>query len=119
MATATSDLSNIDIPAFPAVQAGRHPWFYFKDGTIVLKVDDPRVYPVNSVLDFATWQIQMTLFKVHRHFLTEYSPVFKDMWTIGSSTTNDGEGFSDDNPISLNGDDPEHFSCLFQLFYHK
>jgi len=54
MATATSDLSNIDIPAFPAVQAGRHPWFYFEDGTIVLKVDDPRVYPVNSVLDFAT-----------------------------------------------------------------
>jgi len=47
-------LPKTDVPAFPAVQEGRHPWFYFKDGTIVLKVNYPNVSLVTSVLDFAT-----------------------------------------------------------------
>ena len=34
-------------------------------------------------------------------------------------TSNDGEGASDDNPVLLNGDDPQDFSCLMQLFYHR
>ena len=65
------------------------------------------------------WQVQTVIFKVHRHFLTEYSPVFNAMWTVGSITSSDGEGSNDDNPISLGGDDPEDFDCLLQLFYHK
>ena len=52
--TKAPSLSNTNITTFPAVQAGRHPWFYFEDGTIVLKVDYPRSQFDHSVLDFAT-----------------------------------------------------------------
>ena len=45
-------LSNTSFTTIPAVQAGRHPWFYFEDGTIVLKVDYPRLQ-LDSGLDFA------------------------------------------------------------------
>jgi len=109
MTTGTSGLSatqltNADISTFDnltaahlaANQTFRHSSFYFEDETVVLK-------------------IQGVLFRIHRHFLTKYSPVFKDMWNLGSK---DGEGSSDDNPILLNGDDPQDFSCLLQLFYH-
>ena len=72
-----------------------------------------------QILTLQLWQIRTTLFKVHRHFLTEHSPVFKDMWTLGSLISHVGEGSTDDNPISLNGDDPGDFSCFLQLFYHK
>jgi len=43
-----------EIPTFPPVQAGRHPWFYFEDGNIVLKVDYPRLPLDGSNLYFAT-----------------------------------------------------------------
>jgi len=95
--------SGISTPAFdfiPAVATVRHPWLYFEDGNIVLSV-------------------QTVLFKVHRHFLTEYSPVFKNMWALASVGPKDGDGSNDDNPILLNGDNPEDFSSLLQLFYHR
>lgn len=47
----------VDTPTFdviPVVAAGRHPWFYFEDGNIVLKVGYPIVPPSISVTDFAT-----------------------------------------------------------------
>ena len=101
------------------VAASRHPSLYFEDGTIVLRVGYPRVSPSIPVTDYQCWQVQGVIFKVHRHFLTEYSPVFKDMRALGSIRSSNGEGSSDDNPVFLNGDDPEDFGCLLQLFYHK
>ena len=65
-----------------------------------------------SVTHLQRWQAQAVLFKVHRHFLAEYSPRLKDKCASG-------EGSSDDDPILLNDDDPGDFSCLLQLFYHK
>ena len=41
------------------------------------------------------------------------------MWALGSLASKDGEGSGDDNPILLNGDDPEEFGCLLQLFYNR
>ena len=38
----------------PTVAAGRHPQFYFEDGTIVLKVGYLRLSSSISVTDFAT-----------------------------------------------------------------
>jgi len=54
-ATVTPSPSNTDSTTFPAVQAGRHPWFYFEDGTIILKVNYSKLQHDNSVLDFATF----------------------------------------------------------------
>ena len=53
MATRTSGIPDTETTTFPTVQAGRHPWFYFEDGTIVLKVDYLRLQIDHSVLDFA------------------------------------------------------------------
>ena len=101
------------------VTAARHPWFYFEDGSIVLRVGYPRYRCLFQSVIMERRQIQTVIFKVHRHFLTEFSPVFKDMWALGSIRSGDGEGSNDDNPILLNGDDPEDFGCLLQLFYSK
>lgn len=54
MARVVSNLSDtpsveIPVPVLPAVEAGRHPWFYFEDGTIVLKVGHMRVPSALSV----------------------------------------------------------------------
>ena len=70
-------------------------------------------------LNLRPWQIQSVFFKIHRHFLTGYSPILENMWGSGSSTSNNGEGSSDDNPVVLHGDDPQDFSCLLQIFYPR
>ena len=44
MATVVVPATGTDTTTFPAVQAGRHPWFYFEDGTIVLKVNYSRLH---------------------------------------------------------------------------
>ena len=54
MPTEASSLSNTNLTTFPAVQEGRHPWFYFEDGNIVLKVDYLGSRLASSDLDFAT-----------------------------------------------------------------
>jgi len=55
IAVALSSTQPVNIPTFdviPTVAAGRHPWFYLEDGTIVLKVGYPRASPFISVTDF-------------------------------------------------------------------
>jgi hypothetical protein len=47
---------NMDIPSvdtLPAVAEGHHPWFYFEDGNIVLKVDCSSLSFAISVADVA------------------------------------------------------------------
>ena len=52
--TTTATGTPTGITTFPAVQAGRHPWFYFEDGTIILKVNYSKLQLDNSVHDFVT-----------------------------------------------------------------
>ena len=68
--TETPSLSNTNITTFPAVQSGRHPWFYFEDGNIILKVGHPRLQFDHSVLDFATL--------ADTNYLLQGSPTFSD-----------------------------------------
>jgi len=76
----------------------RHHVFYFDDGNLVLDV-------------------QGTLFRIHKYFLTRHSPVFENLFRMKSSSSN-LEGSSDKSPITLQGDDPVDFCRLFRLFYH-
>jgi len=89
-----------DEPSFDEVgdsrEPSRHHPFYFEDGTVVLRM-------------------QNTLFKIHQHFLTRHSPVFKDLFTLNNPSSD--EGMDDDHPIFLPGDDPVDFCRLLHVFY--
>jgi hypothetical protein len=61
--------------------------------------------------------MQNTLFKIHQHFLTRHSPVFKDLFTLNNPSPN--EEMDDGHPIFLPGDDPVGFCRLLQVFYHE
>ncbi|KAI0318231.1 hypothetical protein OF83DRAFT_1171305 [Amylostereum chailletii] len=52
------------------------------------------------------FQVEDRLFRVHRHFLSKHSPVFRDMFALPvppTSTAVYGEGDSDEHPIHLPG----------------
>jgi hypothetical protein len=64
-------------------------------------------------------QVENTLFKVHKAFLSQDSSAFVGMFSLPSSSTDDAqvEGTSDENPILLYGDTVEQFRALLFLLY--
>ncbi|KAI0290005.1 hypothetical protein BC826DRAFT_913885, partial [Russula brevipes] len=65
--------------------------------------------------------VEDCLFRVHRHFLVENSPLFSSMFSLPSSAPVDGnspvEGSDDENPIFLAGVTEVEFESLLQYFY--
>ncbi|KAL1658658.1 hypothetical protein GGF50DRAFT_66835, partial [Schizophyllum commune] len=59
--------------------------------------------------------VEDVLFSVHTYFLTEHSPVFRDMFLIGQG--GEGEGSSPNNPIVLEGVRAWDFDALLRIFY--
>ena len=94
--------------------SSRHHHFYFKDGTVILRVSGP-LWLLSLIQK--SHQVRNILFKIHRHFLTTYSPVFRDLFTLNSTSST--EGMNDRDPIVLDGDDPVDFCRLLYLWYPK
>ena len=65
------------------------------------------------------FQVEKTLFRVHRHFFTRESIVFHDMLSIPSGSETTIEGLSDDNPIVLAGVKRVHFEWMLWMFYNE
>lgn len=57
------------------------------------------------------------LFRVHRHFFTRESEVFRDMFSVPTGQDEVAEGLSDDSPILLEGVQSVDFQRLLWLFY--
>ncbi|KAI0314684.1 hypothetical protein OF83DRAFT_1063399, partial [Amylostereum chailletii] len=75
-------------------------------------------------------QVEDRLFRVHRHFLTTYSPVFALMFALPSAEDEGGasgspaaehapDGRSDDDPIFLPGVTVLEFESLLKVFYRS
>ncbi|PVF96587.1 hypothetical protein CPB86DRAFT_499836 [Serendipita vermifera] len=76
----------------------RHPEFYIPEGDIV-------------------FQVEKTLFRVHRYFLTKHSVVLRDMLEIPQGDTR-REG-TDQNPIVLPDDNAQAWSHLLACLYRS
>ncbi|KAA1474549.1 hypothetical protein DENSPDRAFT_335271 [Dentipellis sp. KUC8613] len=75
--------------------------------------------------ELIVFQVEDTLFRVHRSALEDHSPVFKDMFALGPTESNPGgkedesseEGKSDDKPIILAGVTTFEFETLLDEIY--
>ncbi|KAL0952849.1 hypothetical protein HGRIS_007074 [Hohenbuehelia grisea] len=75
----------------------RHPSYYLEDGNTI----------------FLAGKI---LFKIHKHFLLEHSPVFSDILSLPEPES--GEGLSDETPIVLQQVLARDFASIMWLFYN-
>jgi hypothetical protein len=75
-----------------------HPDYYFNGGNIVFLVETD-------------------LYRVHRHFFTRESAVFRDMLSIPAPPDADVKGESDDKPIVLAGVRSNDFRALIWMWY--
>ncbi|KAI0317597.1 hypothetical protein OF83DRAFT_1058389, partial [Amylostereum chailletii] len=66
-------------------------------------------------------QVENKLYKIHHHFLSKHSSVFRDMFALPVSLTSSGEseGDSDEHPICLSGVTALEFESLMKVFYHR
>ncbi|KAI0251875.1 hypothetical protein BJV78DRAFT_1207408 [Lactifluus subvellereus] len=67
------------------------------------------------------FRVENCLFRVHRHFLTNNSPIFNSMFSLplGSMDGSTAEGTCDTNPIYLSGVTVLEFETLLQYFYNR
>jgi len=63
-------------------------------------------------------RVESTLYKVPRHILSEHSHVFRDMFVLPSGDQ-PAEGFSDDDPIVLQGVTSYDFRQLLRVLYAR
>ncbi|PPQ99775.1 hypothetical protein CVT24_009677 [Panaeolus cyanescens] len=78
----------------------RHPRFYFPDGNVI-------------------FQIENTLFRVHRYFFQRDSPVFEGMFSLPPPLGEIPEGESEDRPIHLTGVSAKDFEKFLSILYPK
>jgi hypothetical protein len=117
-----------DEPSSPAAaRTNRHAEFYFTDEMTVFQVCGPTNLLIDtycSSLTFAThFKVEHRLFRVHRHFLAEDSPIFSSMFSLPRgaqySSTAAAEGTSDANPIYLAGVTELEFGTLLRFIYRR
>ena len=65
------------------------------------------------------FQVEDSLFCVHRHFFMRESAVFHDMLSIPSGSETTIEGLSDENPIVLQDVKEVHFGWMLWMFYNE
>ena len=70
-----------------------------------------------AIRHFAAAQVENTLFKVHRYYLTRESEVFRTMFSCPSSSEHGQEGVDDSKPIHLPGVTSRQFEALLEFFY--
>lgn len=103
------------------LECSRHSRFWMEDGNIVFRVSSLlRVAPCD-LHNIVSRQVQDTLYKVHRYFFSEYSPVFCDMFSLPPASRDGAvsvEGETEENPIVLS-DDKVDFDRLLNVFYPK
>ena len=61
--------------------------------------------------------VENRLFRIHRHFFAENSPIFNSMFSLPRVPNAPGEGASDENPIYLSGVTELEFETLLRYFY--
>ncbi|KAI0790032.1 hypothetical protein C8Q75DRAFT_763698 [Abortiporus biennis] len=88
------------MPTPPTLSYKRDEHYYISDGNVVIAVEN-------------------VLFKLHRSRLDAYSPVFREMWSIPTPTSEGGseEGQSDENPIILHGIKAIDFTRFLWIVY--
>jgi hypothetical protein len=64
-------------------------------------------------------QVENDLFRVHRHFFTRESVIFRDMLSMPTEPDTTVEGESDDKPIILEGVKSIDFEHLLWMWYEK
>ena len=62
------------------------------------------------------FQVEETLYKLHRSLLERHSPVFQELFTV-PQPEGSTEGLADDNPIVLPGIQAVNFTRLLWLLY--
>jgi len=71
--------------------------------------------------EMTVFQVENRLFRVHRHFLAENSPVFRSMFSLpripSEASAAAVEGASDEDPIYLSGVTELEFETLLRFFY--
>ncbi|KIM29712.1 hypothetical protein M408DRAFT_328576 [Serendipita vermifera MAFF 305830] len=82
-----------------ANEVQRHPEFYIPSGDMVI-------------------QVERTIFKIHSHFLTKQSEVFRDMVTAAPQTTRPNDG-TDSKPLVLSGDSVEGWELFLSSIYRE
>ncbi|KAI0677575.1 hypothetical protein C8Q78DRAFT_1066075 [Trametes maxima] len=75
----------------------KHREYFFEDGNVVFQVED-------------------TLYKLHRSLLEKHSPVFRELFTI-PQPEGSTEGRTEDNPIVLAGIQAVNFTRFLWLLY--
>ena len=74
-------------------------------------------------LTVSVWKVENTLFRVHEHFLSTYSPVFRDILRRqpSSSDTSDNGNLKDENQHVIHLDDVSvlEFESLLTFFYER
>ncbi|KIM29711.1 hypothetical protein M408DRAFT_328575 [Serendipita vermifera MAFF 305830] len=80
-----------------ANEAQRHPKFYIPSGDMVI-------------------QVERTIFKVHSHFLTTQSEVFRDMVTAAPQSNEYNDG-TESKPLILSGDRVEGWELFLSAIY--
>lgn len=64
------------------------------------------------------FQVESTLFRVHRYFFVRESPVFRDMLALPAPILSDIEGTSDERPIHLPQISRTEFENFLWVFYN-
>ncbi|KIM29708.1 hypothetical protein M408DRAFT_328572 [Serendipita vermifera MAFF 305830] len=80
-----------------ANETQRHPKFYIPSGDMVI-------------------QVERTIFKIHSHFLTTESEVFRDMITAAPRSNEHNDG-TDSEPLILSGDSVKGWELFLSSIY--
>jgi len=67
--------------------------------------------------DLVTFLVGDRLFRVPKYMLVESSPAFETMFSLPQASDDRVEGRSDENPVRLEGIDPQPFKNLLRLLY--
>jgi len=76
----------------------RHSTYYFDDCTV-------------------GFQVEYTLFGVHRSVISRNSPLFREMWTLHIPPGGQAEGTSDEHPLILERATAKEFELLLSILY--
>ena len=63
------------------------------------------------------FQVEITLYCVHRYFFVRDSETFRDMFTLPLEDREIPEGNCEDNPIHLHGESSEDFEAFLSVLY--
>lgn len=66
---------------------------------------------------FLQRQIENTLYRLDKYFFVRDSETFNQMFTLPPIAGEQPQGSSDENPIELEGQDPNDMDCFLSILY--